>query len=255
MTAQSSHQRLKNFAKTMAFIIIAVIALAEFLLNPEINPVPAQPPNPLPQIEITKAAPPSGEDFPAWLAVYFTNPNPPDQLETGIDQTVLPFIEGAEMSIDATSFDLNLPSLVNALASAAKRGVKVRVVYDGENGVSDLNNAATYNKNFSATKILRAAKTKIVDGGRSNGLMHDKIMIVDGKTLFTGSWNLSYNDTYRNNNNLLKITSPELIANYQAKFDEMFVTKQFGTHAETQALQPELLIDGDRVENYFWPMR
>ena len=92
-----------------------------------------------------------------------------------------------------------------------------------------------------------------MNGGRSSGLMHDKMIIVDSQTLFMGSWNLSYNDTYRNNNNLLQITEPRLIANYQAKFNELFVDKHFGTHATVKIPNPFLVIGGMQVENYMAP--
>jgi phosphatidylserine/phosphatidylglycerophosphate/cardiolipin synthase-like enzyme len=127
------------------------------------------------------------------------------------------------------------------------------VVYDGTNGSLDVNNAATGGKPFDSIKILTAAKVKLVDGGRSNGLMHDKMIIVDSQMLFVGSWNLSYNDTYRNNNNLLKITDPQLIANYQAKFNELFVDQLFGTHAKVKVPNPSLTIGGVKVENFFSP--
>jgi phosphatidylserine/phosphatidylglycerophosphate/cardiolipin synthase-like enzyme len=191
--------------------------------------------------------------LPAWLSVYFTDPNPPDNLGHGIDQNVIPALQAATRSIDVTSFDLNLPSAISALVDASKRGVKVRVVYDGENGSLDINNTASDNKPLDAIKTLTAAKVGLVDGGRSNGLMHDKIIIIDGKILFMGSWNLSYNDTYRNNNNLLRITDPKLIENYQAKFNELFVDKRFGTKAQVKVPYPSLTIDGVQVENYFSP--
>jgi len=195
----------------------------------------------------------STQNLPGWLNVFFTDPNPPDNLGHGIDQYVVPVLDGARQTIDAASFDLNLPSVVNALVSASQRGVKVRVVYDGTNGNLDLENKATNDQPFDAIKTLKAAKISMVDGGRSSGLMHDKMIIVDGQMLFMGSWNLSYNDTYRNNNNLLEITEPHLIANYQAKFDEMFVDRHFGAKARVKVPNPSLVVDGVQVENYFAP--
>jgi phosphatidylserine/phosphatidylglycerophosphate/cardiolipin synthase-like enzyme len=197
--------------------------------------------------------PAAGSSNLSWVTAYFTAPNPPDNIGHGIDQIVQSAIDGAATSIDVTSFDLNLPSLINALGSASKRGVKVRVVYDGTNGSLDLDNELTNNKTFNSIPVLKAAGVGLVDGGRSNGLMHDKMVIVDGKTLFMGSWNLSYNDTYRNNNNLLKITDSQIIANYQAKFNELYVAKKFGTHAVVKALSPVMTIGGTPVENYFSP--
>jgi phosphatidylserine/phosphatidylglycerophosphate/cardiolipin synthase-like enzyme len=87
-----------------------------------------------------------------------------------------------------------------------------------------------------------------------DGLMHVKIIIIDGSILWMGSWNASYNDTFRNNNNLLRITDPALIADYQVKFDEMFVERRFGAQARVGAIEPVLTLDGVRVENYFSPV-
>ncbi|HVN53712.1 MAG TPA: phospholipase D-like domain-containing protein [Anaerolineaceae bacterium] len=245
----SSRRRSPNLISLVVLAI--VIAVAGYVYRQGQEPTPA------PTAPATQAAPgqptPAESAMPAWLHVFFTNPNPPDQSGSGVDQVILPLIQSATQSIDVTSFDLNLPDLVNALADAQKRGVIVRVVYDGTNGEQKLDNAATNNKTFDAIKTLKAAGVGLVNGGRSNGLMHDKIVIIDGKTLLMGSWNLSYNDTYRNNNNLLEITAPQLIANYQAKFNELFVDKRFGAKAEIGALAPSLTLDGVRVENYFSP--
>ena len=192
---------------------------------------------------------------PAWLKVYFTNPNPPDQIGTGIDQFVVPVINNAQKTIDVTSFDLNLPSFVDALVAAAQRGVQVRVVYDGTNGTQKLSASdSPTGQALDAIQTLKGAGIQLVNGGRSNGLMHDKIIIVDDATLFMGSWNMSYNDTYRNNNNLLEITDPTLIANYQAKFNELFVDKRFGTKAQVGAQTPQMTIGGIQVFNYFSPV-
>lgn len=190
-----------------------------------------------------------------WLSIYFTNPNPPDQAGTGIDNSVVPVLDAAKQSIDVTSFDLNLPDVVTSLVNAKKRGVTVRVVVDEKNGTQELDadSANGLKADFNAVTTLQNAGIPVVDGGRSNGLMHDKIMIIDGVTLFMGSWNMSYNDTFRNNNNLLEITNAQLIANYKAKFNELFVDKHFGTHAKVGAQTPKLTIDGVAVENYFSP--
>lgn len=192
---------------------------------------------------------------PAWLKVYFTNPNPPDQVNDGIDRYVVPKLNGAKKTIDLTSFDLNLPSVVNALVAAQKRGVTVRVVTDETNGSQTLQatNTNGLKSDFNALTVLGAAKIPVVDGGRSNGLMHDKIIIIDSATLFMGSWNMSYNDTFRNNNNLLEISDPTLIKNYQAKFTELFVDKRFGTKAKVGAGTTSLAPDGVAVQNYFSP--
>ena len=193
--------------------------------------------------------------MPSWLSVYFSDPNPPDQVNNGIDRFVTPVLKDAKKTIDVTSFDLNLPSVVNALVDAKKRGVAVRVVTDETNGTQTLKASDSASGEQEDTlKTFSDAGIPVVDGGRSNGLMHNKMIIVDGATLFMGSWNMSYNDTFRNDNNLLKITDKTLIANYQAKFNELFVDKRFGTKAKVGAQTQQLTIDGTPVANYFSPV-
>ena len=193
--------------------------------------------------------------MPSWLSVYFSDPNPPDQVNNGIDRFVTPVLKDAKKTIDVTSFDLNLPSVVNALVDAKKRGVAVRVVTDETNGTQTLKASdSSSGEQEDTLKTFSDAGIPVVDGGRSNGLMHNKIIIVDGATLFMGSWNMSYNDTFRNDNNLLKITDKTLIANYQAKFNELFVDKRFGTKAKVGAQTQQLTIDGTPVANYFSPV-
>jgi phosphatidylserine/phosphatidylglycerophosphate/cardiolipin synthase-like enzyme len=248
----------KNKSTINAILTVLILAILWWINNNPTLLAPLPPtstavPTAAAALATSVPAPVAQGNLPAWLNVYFTDPNPPDNIGKGIDQNVQKEIDAAQTSIDVTSFDLNLPSLINSLVSAQKRGVKVRVVYDSENGNNDLSNDLTNNKTFDAIKTLTAAKIPLSDGGRTNGLMHDKMVIIDGKLLFMGSWNLSYNDTYRNNNNLLRITDPKIIANYQAKFNEMFVKKLFGAKAEVKVPYPTMAIDGVKVENYFSP--
>ena len=221
-------------------------------LTPTVPPIVTQA-----STQVTSEAPTNTESALGnqWLKIYFTNPNPPDQVGHGIDNDVVAAVAKAQKTIDVTSFDLNLPSFVDAIIAAAQRGVRVRIVYDGTNGSQTLDaRQSLTGQEFQAVNVMNKAGLQLVNNGRSNGLMHDKIIIIDSKILFMGSWNMSYNDTFRNNNNLLEITNPTLIANYQAKFDELFVNKRYGTHAEVGAQTPELTIDGIKVLNYFSPV-
>ena len=251
-----SAKRNKGISLGGFLLLLAIVAIVYWIPNHNSAPAATPPPsNPGELSNPTNALSPAGGQTSAWLQLFFTNPNPPDNTASGIDQNVVADVNQAQASIDVTSFDLNLPGFVNALVSASQKGVKVRVVVDGVNGSQTL--AASFSstgKTFDATQILKSSGIKVVDGGRSSGLMHDKIILIDSKILYMGSWNMSYNDTFRNNNNLLRITNQTLIANYQAKFNELFVEQKFGTHALVGALTPTLTIDGVNVENYFSPV-
>jgi phosphatidylserine/phosphatidylglycerophosphate/cardiolipin synthase-like enzyme len=257
--ASSSARQQQVILSVLAFAALVVVYFGLNVVLPAISPseptVASQPPvTSAPATGAPATQPPAASDqaaLPGWLTLYFTNPNPPDDINNGIDRFILPLIEGASQTIDVVSFDVNLPSIVKALIAAQKRGVQVRVIYDGENGDAEVDN--DFVGQFNGVDALSKADVGMVDGGRSNGLMHNKMIIIDGRTLVMGSWNVSYNDTYRNNNNVLVITAPEIIANYQAKFNEGFEQDLFGTHALVGPPNPKMTIDGVAVENYFSP--
>ncbi|MGB8212161.1 MAG: phospholipase D-like domain-containing protein [Anaerolineales bacterium] len=261
---RSMRIRLGGLVLILSLVSIACASSSISPIAPATTPTsPAAPPatvvNPsvpstMPTTLESTGAPSSGGTS-GWLEVFFTNPNPPDNVGHGIDNGVVADVTQAQKSIDVASFDFNLPSFVNALATASQRGVQVRVVLDEVNGSQKLSaRESPTGQPFDATQILQEAGIPVVNGGRSAGLMHDKIIIIDGKILYMGSWNMSYTDTFRNNNNLLRITNSTLIANYQAKFNELFADKRFGMHAQVGALTPHLTIDGVQVENYFSPV-
>lgn len=191
-----------------------------------------------------------------WLNVYFTDASLINaDRSNGFDQVVVQAINEAQSEIDIASFDFNLKSVVDALIAAQKRGVKVRLVLDLKNGSTTVRASVPQKiEAYDAIAALDKAKIPYVDGGRSSGLMHNKIVILDRKTLFIGSWNLSFNDTFKNDNNVLRISDPLLIANYQAKFNEMFLEKRFGRQAKVGALQPSMNVQGTAIEMYFAPV-
>jgi phosphatidylserine/phosphatidylglycerophosphate/cardiolipin synthase-like enzyme len=236
----------------LAIFVGLVIAIWRLLPSSTItNSVPSTPP-------IIIANPTTSSQELAWLKVYFTAPDPSGTQDTNsehyIPRYVVPALDAAKTSVDVLSFDFNLPTITESLVKASRRGIKVRVVVDEENGSTELKASDTDEKQaYNALKVLTDGGIEVVNGGRSSGLMHNKAIIVDSKILFVGSWNISYNDTFRNDNNVLEITDPKLIANYQAKFDEGFVKRQFGRRATVTALNPSITIDGVQVENYFSP--
>ncbi len=253
-SSRKSQINLKSLPPGLA-VLVALGAIVIFVIQTLTGSVaPSAPVTTVPPTSSGGNVSEPGGTLP-WLTVYFTDPNPPDDLTRGIDRFVVPVLDAAKKTIDVTSFDFTLPSVTNALINAKKRGVAVRVILDEQEGNSDLKASESPDgKPFNALEALQKDNIPVANGGRSNGLMHNKMIIVDSSTLFMGSWNMSYNDTFRNNNNLLKITDPTLIANYQAKFNEGFVDKRFGAKAKIGAKTPKLTIDGVAVENYFSPV-
>ncbi len=70
-------------------------------------------------------------------------------------------------------------------------------------------------------KRFVAAPTHAYSPSDNNDFMHNKIMILDGRTLVVGSYNFSEN-AESNDENILVIESPAMAAAYQKYFDAMF---------------------------------
>lgn len=185
----------------------------------------------------------------AWWQVYFTAPvNSSDASlhVDGIDRYLVEALDRAERTIDIAAFEFNLASLTEALLRAHARGVRVRMVADGEHALEDED---------ATTRQLIDAGIPVVEDGRS-AFMHDKFVVIDGAQVWTGSWNFTVNDTFRNNNNAMAITSPDLARFYTREFEEMFVDRAFGP-ASTSVYEFEDLqtttVAGTPLQVYFGP--
>jgi phosphatidylserine/phosphatidylglycerophosphate/cardiolipin synthase-like enzyme len=183
------------------------------------------------------------------IQVFFTTPSLtyPDVAKNRTpppyEQAIIADIDAAVSSVDMATYEYNLTSIADALVRAKKRGVKVRLALDREN--LDDPTMAKWAGTVQDAKIP-------VSWEETDAFLHSKFIVVDGALVWTGSWNATNNDTYRNNNNLLRITAPAIVANYQAEFAQM-AASHFGTSKKPQTPNPEVSVDGVPVENYFSP--
>jgi phosphatidylserine/phosphatidylglycerophosphate/cardiolipin synthase-like enzyme len=179
--------------------------------------------------------------------VYFTDPqhiNDPSNLAGSIPETLIAYINQAQRTIYIAAFEFNLTPVAEALIAAKQRGVDVKWVTDDENGIG-----ADKEKGRGQFAMLKKAGIPVKDDGRG-ALMHDKFLIFDGQTVWTGSTNLTVNDNFRNNNNVLVIHSPEVAAIYEREFAEMWAGK-FGPTSPSTVDQQKVTIDGTPMQVLF----
>lgn len=184
--------------------------------------------------------PVSGE----WYRLYFTSPQYPDQPENRvnlIEQGLIETINQAQRSLDIAIYELDLDRVGDAILAARDRGVAVRLVTDSDTLAED-----------DTLIRLNQARLPLIADERTD-IMHHKFVVVDGKTIWTGSWNFTQNDTFRNNNNALVIQSPELARNYTTEFEEMFTQRSFGPTSPANTTFPGLQIGQTLVETCFSP--
>ncbi|HVB59014.1 MAG TPA: phospholipase D-like domain-containing protein [Candidatus Acidoferrales bacterium] len=119
---------------------------------------------------------------------------------------VVQAIGGARKTVLVQMYALTSRRIVSALVNAKRRGVDVRAIVDRrqlDEDRSDTNAVA---------RLASGGVPVLVD--TVPGLMHNKIMIVDGATVITGSFNYTWSAEHRNAENLLVIHDATLAAEY-----------------------------------------
>ena len=183
-----------------------------------------------------------------------------------LESIIVEAIAKANSTIDLAVQELNLPLVATALAKSHRSGVQVRVILDNNysRSLSELKPAEIarlnqrdrqkYRQLFQlvdidrdnrlspqeiaqrdAIAILSQAGIPVIDdtadGSKGSGLMHHKFMVVDGKTVVTGSANFTLSGvhgdlnnlaTRGNINHLLKIENTQIADLFTEEFNYMW---------------------------------
>ncbi len=151
---------------------------------------------------------------------------PDNRCDSIMCKTVLDEINASKSSIDMAVYDFsNNEIILSALKRALARGVKIRVVYDiTAKGLSEYSKDTSFLIELIGSENCRS--DKLSDNVQTAFLMHNKFMIFDGKTVFTGSMNFSTTGLSGfNNNSVLLIKSPDIAKLYENEFNQMFSGK------------------------------
>ncbi len=254
MTNQKNNNQRSALGTLLAIVVIIVGALIYAVTGVDLLGIVAPETTPQPTATIVTTTVPTGNyeivqvgngfgakhDF--WQ-VYFTTPlNSTNRslFVDGIDVPLANAIDEVQNTLDIAAFELNNEVITEAILRAHERGVQVRIVTDDEHGLED---------DDSSIVDLELEGIPIVDDSRS-ALMHNKFMIMDGITVWTGSTNFTANGVYRNNNNLIALRSRRAVIAYQAEFDEMFLRGEFGV-TSSQGNSATFTQDGVPIEIYF----
>jgi phosphatidylserine/phosphatidylglycerophosphate/cardiolipin synthase-like enzyme len=148
---------------------------------------------------------------------YDGDPNIAHNFPDNPDKRFIRFVNEAKKTLDICVFEIDSKDITEAIINAHKRGVRVRMVVDSQ----------TVEKAYSV-KHIRDAGIPVVDDGGRVAYMHNKFAVVDSSWVWTGSYNLTDNASWKHNDNVIKINSPYMAENYIAEFEEMFKEKRFG---------------------------
>jgi phosphatidylserine/phosphatidylglycerophosphate/cardiolipin synthase-like enzyme len=125
--------------------------------------------------------------------------------------TVLQTINASHAAIRVQIYSLTLEEIVNALVTAKRRGVDVRVIVD-RGQLQDRDDSARL------VSLASAGIPVLVDS--VPGLMHNKIMLIDNATVLTGSFNYTWAAEHWNAENLVVLRDPVEAAQYLRNWDQ-----------------------------------
>jgi len=163
-----------------------------------------------------------------------------------ISKAAVDFIKASTSTLEVCMYELDLPEVLDALLEAVYRGVKVRIAASPAT-VPNKHERFLYDK---FNKLITRNVFKTTEN--KSGLMHNKFMVRDGSAIWTGSYNLTDNDTEMNDNNVISFTNRQLAENYLVEFEEIW-TGRHGKKNSDPTPHPNVVIGGVTVQNYFSP--
>ena len=231
MTRLSAHRRFSPAVLLATLLLVAALLLAGCEDGTTSTPQPTR----------------EGGEEQSWWQVYFTEPDRlgnPDQIEGSIEAALIERIDAAQESIHIAAFEFNLTPVAEALIAAKGRDVEVQWVTDDEHGLE-----ADSEEGHGQFAMLQDADIPVIDDGRG-ALMHNKFIIFDGQTVWTGATNLTENGIFRNNNNVIVIESGAVAEMFEREFSEMWAG-EFGPRSPSTVSQQRTTVEGTPIQVLF----
>jgi len=139
----------------------------------------------------------------------------------GCTEAVVSNLNGAKSNVLVQAYSFTSVPIAKALVDAKRRGVTVQVILDKSQRTE---------KYTEADFLLHEGVPTFIDG--KHAIAHNKIMVIDGATVLTGSFNFTKAAESSNAENLLVIFDPKLASKYAANWQVHF------KHSERYAGHP-----------------
>jgi phosphatidylserine/phosphatidylglycerophosphate/cardiolipin synthase-like enzyme len=141
--------------------------------------------------------------IPLSHAADFTLTNTPAKVyfspHGGCTDAIISEIRGAKSEILVQAYSFTSAPIAQALLGAYKRGVKVQAILD---------KSQRSERYTSAAFLANSGIPTFIDD--AHAIAHNKVMVIDGATVITGSFNFTKAAEERNAENLLILKSKEL---------------------------------------------
>ncbi|MFP5520094.1 MAG: phospholipase D-like domain-containing protein [Bdellovibrionia bacterium] len=187
------------------------------------------------------------------VEVYFNSPRfiDKDSLESSrLTSQVVRLIGGAQYSLKIATTRVRLVPALEALAAAAKRGVKVQIIIS-QDDYRDIGRRAKYL--FSHPNIqLRVKFYNLKPSEYLKYQMHHKFMIVDDSIILSGSFNWSESSENRHIENLVELKGA-LAQEVWPQFNQEFVELWGLGRRNVEHLESDL-VNMQQIQCAFSPM-
>ena len=140
---------------------------------------------------------------PSW-SIYFSP-------QGGCTQAIIKELDAAKKEVLVQAYSFSSTPIAKALVNAHQRGVKVKVILDK----SENQKRGKYS---SAAFLAQSGIPTVVDA--AHAIAHNKVMVIDGQIVITGSFDLTPGSEEKNAENLLVIRDRELLGRYNQNFWE-----------------------------------
>jgi len=108
-------------------------------------------------------------------------------------------------------FTISDDRLSDAIMTAHRNGLTVRVISD---------NDKMYDRGSDVGRLSQAGVNVRIDLSPEH--MHHKFMIIDGRTVMTGSYNWTRSAETRNEENLISVDDPQLAIRFTEEFERIW---------------------------------
>ncbi len=129
---------------------------------------------------------------------------------------IVELIQGARESIHFMAYSFTSNDIGNAIIQKAQEGLAV-------GGVMDESQATQQGNEYDPFK---QANLDVRLDGNANGLMHDKVIIIDARYVITGSYNFTASAEDKNDENLVIIDNIDVANVYFQEFKKVYAEAQ-----------------------------
>jgi phosphatidylserine/phosphatidylglycerophosphate/cardiolipin synthase-like enzyme len=138
--------------------------------------------------------------------------------EDGVAKYVLARLYAAKRSIHFMTFSYTTSAIADAMVAQAQAGLPVRGVFERQNAGGT----------GSAFGRLKQGGVDVLEDGNCY-ILHHKVIVIDARTVITGSYNFTNSAERDNDENLVIVDDPNLARAYLDEFARVYAQAQAPT--------------------------